>query len=247
MTEVDWAESTNPLDMLRAVRERKWRCGPDRLFLHLPTIRQIALITYGCLRQVWPFISDKARSATLKCEAAVERPVYDPLPTRNVYDDAFAEIPYAISLGMAGRTGADVVRDVLGYRNGQPRWSLCNLCGGHGWKTHYDHDNPSSIRLPCKKCGPPPEAVVLAKNIYENRTFNEMYPLADMLEETGYGWRPLLEHLRGKVPCIVTLRGRNPCGEKCWAGCECKGTGYAPGPAIHVRGSWGLDLILGQR
>lgn len=98
-----------------------------------------------------------------------------------------------------------------------------------------------------------------AEAIYNDRRWDEMSMLADMLEEAGCTEQHMIQHCRGKEMC-TTCRGKGVL--KCvvvdsWIkenedglvdkDCDlCKATGWIPLRSPYLRGDWVLDLLMGK-
>lgn len=108
----------------------------------------------------------------------------------------------------------------------------------------------------------------MAEAIYDDRDFARMPEIADALEEAGCTDEEMLNHCRGLRrggSCNFEHEGKafsvsgttiqlnddwTPKKESPKAAylpqCECRGTGWHRWDAIHVRGCWVLDLLLGK-
>ncbi len=99
--------------------------------------------------------------------------------------------------------------------------------------------------------------VRLAQEIYDGRHFDRLPILADALEEAGCDNAEVLAHCRECRrwrPCAACFQARAMYSEdarragidraeiKCNAACP----GWTPEDAVHVRGCWMLDLLLGK-
>lgn len=94
----------------------------------------------------------------------------------------------------------------------------------------------------------------LSQAIDDERSFDRMPILADMIEDAGCEELELIWHLRDKEPCWqphVSSRDGPICCSFDGCGIDPKkgpslATGWAPLRGPHVRGCWALDLIRGE-
>jgi hypothetical protein len=149
---------------------------------------------------------------------------------------------------MSNVYGANLLHDIAGNP-----WRIARLMGK--WRAELYQPWLTSTVL------------AVARNVYDERRFEDMPVLADALEEAGCTDESLVQHCRGLVSCL-TCKGTgkrdatvdagygNPLmtregWEWCYV-CNSGGHGVTPGwrsprgPLIHVRGCWALDLILGK-
>lgn len=85
----------------------------------------------------------------------------------------------------------------------------------------------------------------MAQSIYDDRRFDELPMLADALEEAGCDDEVLLQHLRGWERCPRCFQYDEVFIRDC--GCDrCGYQAWLPLHALHVRGCWALDLLLGR-
>jgi hypothetical protein len=77
------------------------------------------------------------------------------------------------------------------------------------------------------------EVVALARKLYAARDYDEMPELADALQDAGCENEPILNHCR-----YSSLRAAESD--------DSPGTGHGTRLALHVRGCWVLDLVLGK-
>ncbi len=138
---------------------------------------------------------------------------------------------------------------------------------GHAAFSPVKFDNypvPLSVCLTCFEHGPPwpdvqkgkppawltPQAVSIARRIYEERDFAGMPVLADALEDAGCRDAAILAHCRDDAACprcyghcVDPHVGSEDGGEI--PDCpRCNGMGRVP--ATHARGCWCVDLLLGK-
>jgi hypothetical protein len=120
-------------------------------------------------------------------------------------------------------------RRILAWQSVQAK---CEQCGGFGWQaggSTLDQICPACSGRGCTNVG---TVVSMAQAIYEDGTFADLPILADALEDAGCENKTILNHLRAAQSRL------QPDG-KGWV--EVEGI-----PAVHVRGCYVLDLILGK-
>lgn len=82
----------------------------------------------------------------------------------------------------------------------------------------------------------------IAQSIYDERRFEDMPVLADVLEEAGCDNLDVISHLRGWERCLCL--GEDDDCKRCVRNGVTTGMVYTSNP--HVRGCWCLDLLLGK-
>jgi hypothetical protein len=163
----------------------------------------------------------------------------------------------------------DIFRDMFNpfspFRPKKDRYHLCD-----GWGNVYAacrncldtgfHGEWNGKELPCLVCRdwkepmtPSPEAVAIARDIYDRMDFALTPVLADALEDGGCRDGEILNHLRGYWPCPVclgTLHYHNQTASQSMQQCyNCLSpdthwpTGYVRNVRPCVRGCWVLDHI----
>ncbi len=122
----------------------------------------------------------------------------------------------------------------------------CERCGGTGKRKTYE----SQLDDTCPACSGRGyrivgQVVLGAQHIYEGNVWDaaEMNKLHDALEEAGCENKAILSHCRadgGECPrCKRVGYRRDTCPVE-----ACRGSGRLP--AVHARGCWVIDLLLGK-
>lgn len=255
MTEKEWLESSDPRAMLKFItRSSPWTWLIDPFGgkkISDPTGRKLRMFGVA-LWEAWRrrgYIHDEDQlRETAEENFAFIDDGYKPEGKEgwNLHiqsPEAFANgaIDHYTKLGIKGRsivtpavrdanrqripaaTAADILRDIVHHPHAEPDMRG-RLPGGKGSGVVW---NPWLQN---------PNVQMLAESAYRERTADgtlnpvTLLALADALEESDFGDRPLLEHLRGRRR--VWDAGLNE-----WR--------FADGPSPHYRGCWAVDLIRG--
>jgi hypothetical protein len=161
----------------------------------------------------------------------------------------------AVDAGVQRGTQAALLREVVG--NPYRPLALCGLRRRpfHNQWAHVDANDGFWLEAECPACRPllTPAVLGIARRAYNERDFAALPVLADALEEAGCAEEAVLRHLRSPCPCcreadfftgdsgvlIPTLALRRHPQRQC----ACGGSRLA----VHVRGCWALDLVLGLK
>lgn len=114
---------------------------------------------------------------------------------------------------------------------GNPFWAL-------SWVRKEDADWVYDIAPGINPAWLSPDALGLARTIYNEQAFDQLPILADALSDAGCTSPILMNHCRGLEPC-PSHDTVNVCD-------LCKDTGWMPLRGPHVRGCWAVDLLLGK-
>lgn len=242
MTEQEWLTSKDPVAMLESLPPFEYHGGKYD--------RKLRLFACACRRQMgsmpwdgqskgWSFMEDHPEEQVLA--NAIGPSLIPAIEHAMLFlsDDVKGRPEHSVS--------AAILRDIVGNPFRRQKWSKCKYCHDDGWKTHYDHDSDSKIRLPCRHCGPSKTVIGIADTIYNERDFGLLPMLADAIDESGYG--------TVSCPC---MSGDNPRNQwtgimpALWKTCsKCNGVGNVPTPLIEhlrerkiciaCRGTGGLD------
>jgi hypothetical protein len=232
MTEAEWRDCTNPMEMLEFLRAKA-------------SDRKLRLFACACCRRVWHLLTDdrnreavevaeafadgRASVAALQAArqaadlayslgddaaacAGVCAERYDlplppgVLPTEDYYDafQGAADAAYSAACALAGKDGAQKAVVEAEYR--EQAGLLCDLFGPLPFRRVTT--NPTWLAW---KDG---TVVKLAQTIYDDRAFDRLPILADALEGAGCTDQDILHHCRDTGP--------------------------------HVKGCWAVDLLLAK-
>jgi hypothetical protein len=252
MIESEWLASDDPVAMLAQFIPpggRSSRTG-HKLNSFPTTDRKLRLFAVACCRQVWYLLTDECSRRAVE----VAERYADGLATAEELDRA--------ALGVAGVPG----------RTNAPLWCCAFSADFVLRNVPRACGVPPTAQAALLRCvfgnpfRPPPAvdpawlwandraAGLVAEGIYEDRAFEHLPILADALEEAGCTDAALLGHLRGRERCPCLGRRRSvklfsepppsPVGELVCGVCD--GEGWVDSPALHARGCWALDLLLGK-
>lgn len=229
MTEQEWLVSDDP-DAMRA-----WLQHPaserEHLGLNPASDRQLSLWVKGMAA-----LASHDYEYT-DGDGLISDVLHDPEKWANAAYDSEGDPP------MAAR--AALLRDIID----NPWRATVALCGNTSHRLRE-----GITRCVCDKCqsiqGWQHSTIPsMAQVIYDERTFDLMPQLGDALEEAGCDNAAILEHCRGQVKCDHLVPSSEPGAmlEYFIANCpKCRGKDFLLVPAVHVRGCWVLDLILGK-
>lgn len=148
-----------------------------------------------------------------------------------------------------------LIRSIWDNPYTRTKWSNCDHCKGWGYKTKYDHDNAeSSVRNPCRFCGPSLQIRQLAHAAYYERErkcgrckgaggrwgrgdYDQVWKECSKCRGTGVAMDGELDPLRFAVLADALEESGAP--EAVYAHLRLPGDWY--------RGHWSLDLVLGKQ
>lgn len=258
MTEKEWLECQDPKSMLQLLGI------PQRHNSEAQKVsdRKLRLFSLACFHSIRDKLSEATRAIVYDIELCVDG--VKPMPARAIRADRQAEgiLNLSRERGMPRELQCAVLRDIVGNPFRHVYW--CDEMPSDSSEKRLFF-NRQWLRWN-GGCIP-----VLARQMYGSRNFGQMPILGDMLEDAGCTEAVMLDHCREtswNTKAEVTYGHRCPdCGDAgFWrAGqefdhmkkCREKGCGrvWVPGdvenvlrsiPAIHVRGCWVVDLILGK-
>ncbi len=231
MTEHDWLTSTDPAAMLRLVTMTPGSWPPYTI-----SDRKLRLWC-GVLRDLWTG-GDKVEDVRYRKRwnegiADPDEDEGEPIRMANLWANTGANDP-------SQETKANLLREICGnpFRPVVLRRSGGSV-GGQGLED-LDWQAPWLT----------PAAISLARHIHDDRDFDVMPMLADLLEGEGCTDQTLLRHLRGEEMCwwcggTGEVEGSASSVDSSYQCNVCHGTGWRPLRCGHVRGCWALDTILG--
>lgn len=261
MTDTEWAQSTDPRAMLDVVQgsDRKLQLWADACYAKCSCTqkdRTLDIRTVSFWRNSGAVLTC---ACTQACQADFLRDIFGN-PWRGI-----SRMPDGTHFHMTPspyETRRVPVEDWLTWHDGtvvklaeriyDEAGRECEKCKGKGWE-HWGHPLPSGgFECSCDVChGTGRLGVELDAGL--------MAILADALEEAGCTDAAILDHCRGREPCQKcdgagyrcpkprgVPRGAHPMVpvDEGWPCEACQGAGFRP--ALHVRGCWVLDLLLGK-
>jgi hypothetical protein len=196
MTERDWLECDDP----EALLEFLWSTAR-------PSNRKLRLFACACYRRIWLLLTEERHRAAVE---TAER-YADGLASRKELDQARrdsqdapiratasghfrreVELAAAETAASAASRGSPALKPAMA-----PQW-LARQATESSFQAALLHDiagNPfRPVTLDTARL--PPQAVAIARSVYEERRFDDLPFLADALEESGCTEETLLTHLR---------------------------------------------------
>lgn len=164
---------------------------------------------------------------------------------------------------------AAILRSIVGnpFQTVAPLWEECEFCAGSGTRL-IAHGEPSQGKDPwkCEFCHATgrttpyawltPAIVEFAQGIYDQRDWDSLGALADMLEDVGCPLKEPCWQCDGKGNVLRHCEPpMNPFATMYYECEECRGTGEIANPVlahlrapgvVRCRGDWALDLLLGK-
>lgn len=228
MTEQEWLTSNDPVVMLKAFNFTK-----DSIQGKLNPLsdRQLRLFAAECVRIAY--------DGEVKTKPEEPPGNWTPAYWATTWASRYGpnELPEQ-------QTKSALLRDIIGNPWRPVNWK-CVSCDGTGGKLYYE---PGLLVSWCNACDGrgtvpwlTPAVQRFAQAIYDDRDFDRLPILADMLEEAGCMEAAILEHFREPMYCNAWCHDDGN-------GHLCKSCDGGPRQLInpHVRGCWALDLILGR-
>ncbi len=263
MTEHDWAVSTDPKAMLNHLTNG-WGAQPDGSVRHMPGCssraaaeRKLRLFACACCRLLG------TKSEMIDGYEANGAP--DSLDGE---EDSHTDYEWAKRWTERGQdkptmaVRASLLRDIFS----NPFRPFGQL---HAW--NYMRKNKQNVPLVCTVCGVPaktdpgaprnynlptcpyaswrtPLVRTMAKTIYDERRFEDLAILWDLLEQAGCDDERIREHCLGRKKCpYCDSDGKEVYRDGGKVACEmCDGAAWVVTQSVHARGCWVLDCILGK-
>ncbi len=239
MTEQGWLACTNPEAMLRGLRGKA-------------SNRELYLYAVACCRQIWGRLDD-VRS---RLAAEVIERYADGLASRGELRDAMNQAgqaaggQYALTqvwqddmmLGLVGwgngytvlpaavlvAPNADAERDAWGYAR-YVSFMAVTCAAGHGWLSRYQRWRAERK----SQCG-------LLRDLFGNSSRPAAFDLARRTSDAiSLATSAYEERAFDRLPILADALEEAGCDERALLD-------HLRGPGAHVRGCWGLDLVLGR-